>query len=72
MPAFVSLGLTFLGGMFPFAETARICLFFYPFLVLAIASWLDSLKPSAAEERLLLQQAFGQSVVMQLFGFYFW
>ena len=65
-----ALALLFTTGAFHTAETARACLFIYPFLMPAIVAGLDG--ADARQRRLVAMSVFGQSVLMQLAGSYFW
>lgn len=71
------LGLLTLAGMlltgaFRTGETARVCLFVYPYLLFPAALHLQTSRPTARDQTLLAVLVFGQSWLMQLFGFYFW
>jgi len=57
-------------GAFKTAETARVCLFIYPYLVFPIASYLADIGVSPREETILLHLVFVQTWLMQLFGTY--
>jgi hypothetical protein len=60
----------FATGAFHTGETARACLFIYPFLIPAIVAGLDG--TDARQRRIIAMSVFGQSVLMQLAGSYFW
>ena len=62
----ISLGLMFLAGAFRVGETARACLFIYPFLVLP----LQRLTP--AQLNISIWFAGVSTVIMQLIGGYVW
>jgi hypothetical protein len=62
----------FLTGAFRTGETARACLFFYPYLLLPVVLYLGKINPSESQQRVLLALVFGQGIIMQLFGGYFW
>jgi len=62
----------FATGAFRTGETARACLFIYPYLLLPVAAVLDRQRPEAADRRLLVWLVFGQTLVMQAIGGYFW
>lgn len=75
--AFLSLGGLFLTGAYRTGETARACIFVYPFLLLPVLAALrkndakNAGEPNGAEKTLLLL-VWTQSVVMQVIGDYFW
>ena len=75
--AFLSLGGLFLTGAYRTGETARACLFVYPFLLLPVLAALqeeaakNTGEPNKAQSTLLLL-VWTQSVVMQVIGDYFW
>jgi len=62
----------FATGAFRTGETARACLFIYPYLLLPVAAVLDHERPEPADRRLLVWLVFGQALVMQAIGGYFW
>lgn len=65
-----TLGALFLTGAYHTGETARVCLFLYPYLLLPV---LALLRNAGGRERALpLGLAFGQALLMQLFGNWFW
>jgi len=68
----VTLLAMFATGAFRTGETARACLFIYPYLILPVAAWLQQVRPSLQQRKLLLGLVFGQAVCMQLAGNYFW
>jgi len=82
--AIAGLSAMLLAGVFHTAETARAALFVYPFLVCAIAAGsndgngsqcvrVTTRWPLSGEDRSRLAMlVFGQSVLMQAFGAYFW
>jgi hypothetical protein len=61
-----SLLLMFLVGAFKTGETARICLFFYPYIMLVLRKLDDSTLRAATIFAGL------QTIIMQTFGGYFW
>jgi hypothetical protein len=67
-----SLTGMFLAGAFKTGETARACLFIYPFLLYFLMPFIDQRMPSLRDRTTLLVLVFGQTVLMQLFGSYFW
>jgi hypothetical protein len=62
----------FATGAFRTGETARACLFIYPYLLFPVACCLRHYQTATREKNLLLCLVFLQSLFMQLFGFYFW
>jgi hypothetical protein len=68
----LTLAAMFASGAFHAAETARACLFIYPFLLLAVTPQFSDQAVSLAHIRTLPLLVFGQSLLMQLFGDYFW
>lgn len=59
-------------GAFRTGETARACIFLYPFLLFPIAHYLDDSDVGDPERRQLVTLVFAQAVGMQLFGNYHW
>ncbi len=70
--AIASLFLMFAAGTFRLAETARICNFIYPFLLIPIALYLQRRGTTVAEKKQLCLLVFSQTIVMQMAGSYFW
>ena len=70
--AIITLLSMFLTGAFCSGETARICLFIYPYLLFPVISFLEEKKVSLKEKNALLYLVFIQTVLMQLAGDYFW
>lgn len=68
----VSLLVFFLAGGYYTGETARAALYIYPFLLMPIIGLLDKVKVSWQTRKRLLYIVFGQTVLMQLFGWYAW
>jgi len=62
----------FLTGAFRTGETARACLFLYPLLMFPVAACLDRRGRGDGSRRNMLCWVFGQTLVMQTFGGYFW
>lgn len=62
----------FLTGAFKTGETARACLFFYPYLVLPLASLASSDELDAHRQLDLVGLLMAQTLGMQLFGDYVW
>ncbi len=67
-----TLAAAFVTGAFHTGETARACLFIYPCLVIPVAGYLGSIDVTATERRGLLRLVFVQTLLMQVFGMYFW
>jgi hypothetical protein len=59
-------------GVYRTGETARAALFIYPFLFIPIVIYLKSQSLSQHERDLLASLVFGQTMIMQLIGNYFW
>ena len=68
----VSLLLLFLTGAPKKGETARICMFILPFLLIPVLFYLDEAAFSRAEKIKLLVLVFLQAVIMQLIGQWLW
>ncbi len=68
----IALLLLFLAGAPKKGETARICMFILPFLLIPVIFYLDRNNFSRKEKIMLLLLVFGQTVLMQLFGIYIW
>jgi hypothetical protein len=69
----VTLALMLASGAFKTGETARACLFVYPLLVLPLGRLLtDSARHVVREREALLSSLVLQSLVMQLWGDYYW
>lgn len=62
----------FLVGVYRTGETARACIYIYPFLLFPIATYLKEKDPTTLEKKKLLILVFNQALFMQLFYFYFW
>ncbi len=67
-----TLTAMFLTGAFRTGETARTCLFIYPYLLMPVAGYLGSSDADARERRILAGLVFAQTLLMQMFGAYFW
>jgi hypothetical protein len=59
-------------GAFRTGETARACLFIYPYLLFLVVVYLDKAQTPRQDKAVLLALVFGQGLVMQLIGVYFW
>jgi hypothetical protein len=70
--AVLTLAIMLLMGVYRTGETARAALFIYPYLFIPIALYLKSHPISQRERNLLASLVFGQTMLMQLIGNYFW
>lgn len=70
--ALLSLAGFFLAGGYYTGETARNANYIYPFLVIMVAFFLHKKPLKQLDQVALLILVFGQSVLMQLFGWYGW
>jgi len=70
--AVLLLLLLFVAGFARRGETARCCLFIYPFLLVFIANYINNNTFTVAEKRQFLIILWLQSVLMQIVGYYFW
>jgi len=70
--AIFTLITIFATGAFHTAETARVCLFIYPYLIFPIGFFLKYTKVSPKEKNTLLYLIFLQTIIMQIGGNYFW
>ncbi len=68
----LTLAAMFLSGAMRTGETARACLFIYPYLMLPVAAYLDRPGRLEAARRLLPWLVFGQTVAMQTVAGYYW
>jgi hypothetical protein len=66
------LVLFFMSGAAKTGETARCCLLIYPFLLVFVANYVYNNNFGIIEKRKYLAALWLQSVVMQIFGYYFW
>lgn len=62
----------FLTGAFRTGETARACLFIYPYLIFPVAAQLHRHPCGDSQARLLLGLVFGQTLLMQTAAGYYW
>ncbi len=67
-----TLLIMFIAGFFRTAETARICLFIYPYLIFPVAAYFKEIRVSPNEKVQVLALVFIQTVIMQLLGSYYW
>lgn len=70
--AAASLLAMFATGAWKTGETARACMFIYPYLLLPIAVYLETIENNSREKIQLAGLVFAQAVFMQLIGNYFW
>ncbi len=70
--AIVLLIIFFIGGVARTGETARCCLFIYPFLLFLVANYINSSAFNLNDKRKFLTVLWLQSIVMQIVGFYSW
>jgi hypothetical protein len=72
LAAIIALGLLFLTGAPKKGETARICMFILPFLLLPVVNLFDAKKPSRRDAAMLAVLVFIQTVFMQLMVNWVW
>ena len=72
LSALLALSILFLAGTPHHGETARICMFLLPFLLIPVISYLKDENYSRNEMVKLIIIVFAQSVLMQLIGTYVW
>jgi len=72
LAALLALGILFLTGAPKKGETARICMFILPFLLLPAVNYLNQNGISKKDWFLLPTVVFAQAVVMQLIGNWVW
>ncbi|MFX1482349.1 MAG: hypothetical protein ACFFCP_04085 [Promethearchaeota archaeon] len=72
LSSLVALLLLFLTGAPKKGETARICMFVLPFLLIPVLYYLDGAQFSRSEKIKLLLVVFLQAVIIQLFGQWLW
>ncbi|MFW9931754.1 MAG: hypothetical protein ACFFDR_03790, partial [Candidatus Thorarchaeota archaeon] len=70
--SFLALALLFLTGAPKKGETARICMFILPFVLLPVLYRIDTGGYSKRQQLILLSVVFIQAVLIQLFGTYVW
>ncbi|MGQ4875579.1 MAG: hypothetical protein ACP6IY_16040 [Promethearchaeia archaeon] len=70
--ALITLFIFFILGVYKTGETARACIYIYPFLLLPIAIFFKNQQFPNSEKENLLLLIFAQSIIMQLFGYYIW
>jgi len=72
LSSLVALLLLFLTGAPKKGETARICMFVLPFVLIPVLVYMDRSGMGRREKITLLVLVFVQVVIMQLFGTYIW
>lgn len=75
LEAWLALGsfmLLLAAGTFRVGETARVCNFLYPLLLLPIARYLHQRNTNGAGKTQVAWLVFGQTILMQAAGSYFW
>jgi ABC-type Fe3+-siderophore transport system permease subunit len=70
--AITALFVAFINGVFYTGETARICMFIYPYLLFLVAYYFKEKNFSRFEQNTMLYLVFAQTVIMQLLGNFFW
>lgn len=72
LAALIALGLLFLTGAPKKGETARICMFILPFLLIPILTYIQKTNMSRRDKIILLILVFGQAVLLQIIGIWVW
>ena len=72
LAALIALGLLFLTGAPKKGETARICMFILPFLLIPVITYIQRTNMSRRDKIILLALVFGQAVLLQLLGIWVW
>ena len=72
LAALIALGLLFLTGAPKKGETARVCMFILPFLLIPVITYIQRTNMSRRDKIILLALVFGQAVLMQLLGIWVW
>ena len=72
LAALIALGLFFLTGAPKKGETARICMFILPFLLISVMTYIQKTNMSRRDKMILLVLVLGQAVILQLFGTWVW
>jgi hypothetical protein len=70
--ALATIFIMFITGCYQTGETARVCLFMYPYLLFPISLYLQNFDFCSREKRILLLLVFAQTIFMQMFGHYLW
>jgi len=66
------LGFIFLSGAYKTGETARACMFIYPYLMLPVVAYIVKRRPDEKEQKQIAWLVFTQAVLMQFAGSYIW
>ena len=72
LSSLIALGLLFLTGAPKKGETARICMFILPFLLIPVITYIQRTNMSRRNKIILLALVFGQAVLLQLLGIWVW
>ena len=72
LAALIALGLLFLTGAPKKGETARICMFILPFLLIPVIAYIQKTNMSRRDKVVLLVLVFGQALFLQLIGSWLW
>ena len=72
LAALIALGLLFLTGAPKKGETARICMFILPFLLIPVIAYIRNTNMTRRDKIILLVVVFGQAVLLQLVGIWVW
>ena len=72
LASLIALGLLFLTGAPKKGETARICMFILPFLLIPVITYIQRTNMSRRNKIILLALVFGQAVLLQLLGIWVW
>jgi hypothetical protein len=72
MCGILSLLGMFAAGVYHTGETARGAMYIYPFLLLSVAAVLHSVEPTRRDKWVLAALVFGQTLLMQILGYYRW
>lgn len=72
LSSLIALGLLFLAGAPKKGETARICMFILPFLLIPVITYIQRTNMSRRNKIILLALVFGQAVLLQLLGIWVW
>ncbi|MFW9843531.1 MAG: hypothetical protein ACFFEV_03030 [Candidatus Thorarchaeota archaeon] len=72
LASLIALGLLFLTGAPKKGETARICMFILPFLLIPVLTYIQRTEMSRRDKAILLLVVFGQAVLLQIIGLWLW
>lgn len=70
--SFITLMAMFLTGAYRTGETARLCMYIYPYMLFPVIIYLKETHVKQSEKIKLMGLVFAQSLFMQLFGDYFY